>query len=221
MVGADTGKAEFQIHDRQQDTPRDVQYSDIVVLMRSLAKKANEYVEIFRLAGVPVSCQSTAGYFEATEISDMLCLLKVLDNPRRDIELAAVLRSPFFKVSDTELAQIRIHSETKHEHSDFHDCVLEYAEAGTDIGLAAGIREILAQIDGWRTIARRGNLADLIWRIYRETNYLSFVTALPSGQARRANLLKLHDRAIQFEGFASSAGVPSLTRFVEFVEKLQ
>ena len=47
------------------------------------------------------------------------------------------------------------------------------------------------------------------------------MTALPNGQARRANLLKLHDRAIQFEGFASSGGIPSLTRFVEFIEKLQ
>jgi ATP-dependent helicase/nuclease subunit A len=33
--------------------------------------------------------------------------------------------------------------------------------------------------------------------------------------------LKLHDRAIQFEGFASSSGIASLTRFVEFLEKLQ
>jgi len=221
MVGADTGKAEFQIYDKRQETLRDVQYSDIVVLMRSLAKKANEYVEIFRLAGVPVSCQSTAGYFEATEISDMLCLLKVLDNPRRDIELAAVLRSPFFKVSDTELAKVRIHNKDEHEHSDFYDSVLSYSETGTDAGLAAGLKDILAQIEQWRTMARRGNLADLIWRIYRTTGYLSFVTALPSGRARRANLLKLHDRAIQFEGFASSAGVPSLTRFVEFIEKLQ
>jgi len=102
MVGTDTGRPEFQIYDKQQDTFRDVQYSDIVVLMRSLAKKANDYVEVFRLAGVPVSCQATAGYFQATEISDVLCLLKVLDNPQRDIELAAVLRSPFYRVSDTE-----------------------------------------------------------------------------------------------------------------------
>ncbi len=38
--------------------------------------------------------------------------------------------------------------------------------------------------------------------------------------ARRANLLKLHDRAIQFEGFAGNSGVPSLTRFIDFIEKL-
>ncbi len=221
MVGADTGKAEFQIYDKQGDKFRDVEYRDIVILMRSLAKKANDYVEVLRLAGVPVSCQATAGYFEATEISDCLCLLKVLDNPQRDIELAAVLRSPFFNISDTELVKIKIHSETDEHNKNFYDCVVECCNSGRDVKLAGKLKEILAAIEQWRTLARRGNLADLIWQVYRRTGFLSFVSALPNGQARRANLLKLHDRAIQFEGFASSAGIPSLTRFVEFIEKLQ
>jgi len=221
MVGADTGKPEFQIYDKQQDTFRDVQYRDIVVLMRSLAKKANDYVEVLRLAGVPVSCQATAGYFQATEISDVLCLLKVLDNPQPDIELAAVLRSPFFKVSDTELVKIKILNRESQQRRNYYDCMLQYCSCGTDLKLAAKLKGIIAQLERWRTIARRGSLADLVWQVYRETGFLSFVSALPNGQARRANLLKLHDRAIQFEGFASSAGIPSLTRFVEFIEKLQ
>ncbi|MCP4259450.1 MAG: helicase-exonuclease AddAB subunit AddA [Planctomycetes bacterium] len=221
MVGTDTGKPEFQIYDKQQDVLRDIEYRDIVVLMRSLAKKANDYVEVFRLAGVPVSCQATAGYFQATEISDVLCLLKVLDNPQRDIELASVLRSPFFKVSDSELAKIKIYSKTSNQHANFYDCVLEYSNSGADKKLTGKLKEVISQFKQWRTIARRGNIADLVWRVYRKTGYLSFVSALPNGQARRANLLKLHDRAIQFEGFASSAGIPSLTRFVEFIEKFQ
>ena len=229
IVGADTGKAEFQIFDKEQNSWRDVQYRDIVVLMRSLAKKANDYVEVLRLAGVPVSCQATAGYFEATEITDMLSLLKVLDNPQRDIELAAILRSPIFGISDTELTKIQIHSKTSPpsgnlkstiRNPQFWNCVLQYSQSGSDAKLADRLKEILAQIEDWRTAARRGKLADLLWQIYRQTSFLSFVSALPNGQARRANLLKLHDRAIQFEGFATSAGIPSLTRFVEFIEKL-
>ena len=220
MVGADTGKAEFQVYDEQQSILRDVEYRDIVVLMRSLAKKANDYVEIFRLAGVPVSCQATAGYFEATEINDFIALLKVLNNPQQDIELAAILRSPIFKVSDTELAKIKLHNRVARQHKSYFDCVLEYSLNGADAELAGRLNRIFARIEQWRRIARRGKLADLIWRIYRETGFLSFVSALPNGQARRANLLKLHDRAIQYEGFASTTGVPSLTRFVEFIEKL-
>ena len=221
MVGAETGKPEFQIFDKQKHEKRDVEYRDIVVLMRSLAKKANDYVEIFRLAGVPVNCQATAGYFEATEITDMLCLLKVLDNPHRDIELAAVLRSPFFKVSDTEMAKIKVHSGTDKQYKNFYEYVFAYSASGTDAKLAERLKETLEQIEQWRGVARSGSLADLIWHIYRQTGFLSFVSALPSGEVRRANLLKLHERAIQFEGFASSIGKFSLGRFVEFVEELQ
>ncbi len=220
IVGADTGKTEFQVYDKQMECFRDIQYRDIVILMRSLAKKANNYVEVLRLAGVPVSCQATAGYFEATEITDILCLLKVLDNPQRDIELAALLRSPFFKISDTELAKIKLHSSTSGHNYTFYSSITEYCKSGKDAKLADRLKEILSQIEDWRTTARRGKLADLIWQIYRQTNFLSFVSALPNGQARRANLLKLHDRAIQFEGFATSVGIASLTRFVEFIEKL-
>ncbi len=221
MVGADTGHAEFQIHDSETDSLRDVEYRDIVVLMRSLAKKANDYVEILRLNGVPVNCDATAGYFEATEISDVLCLLKVLDNPQRDIELAAVLRGPFFSFTDSDLARIRLHSRDESEATNFYSCAVRYRDGGPDETLRGKLNATFRTLDQWRSIARRGDLAGLLWRIYRESSFIAFVSALPNGQARKANLLKLHDRAVQFEGFASNAGIASLTRFVEFVERLQ
>jgi ATP-dependent helicase/nuclease subunit A len=221
IVGADTGRAEFQIYDKEAEALRDVQYRDIVVLMRSLAKKANDYVDVLRLAGVPVSCDATAGYFETTEITDVLCLLKVLDNPQRDIEFTAVLRSPLFGLSETELAEICTGVREDLGGANFYARALRYRDNGLDSRLQDRLACVLDALDRWRTFARRGWLADLLWRIYRDTQYLAFVCALPNGQARKANLLKLHDRAVQFEGFASSAGVPSLTRFVAFIEKLQ
>ena len=78
----------------------------------------------------------------------------------------------------------------------------------------------MQRLDNWRSLARRGSLADLIWQIFSQTDYLSFVSALPGGSQRRANLLKLHQRAIQFENFASSFNVISLSRFVNFLQKL-
>jgi len=221
IVGAEPGQAARQILDKETGGLRDVQYRDIVVLMRSLAKKANDYVEMLRLSGIPVSCDATAGYFETTEISDVLCLLKVLDNPQRDIELAAVLRSPFFGFRETELAGIRLAGRETSPQANFHTCATRYAEGGADAGLRAKLQQTFATLERWCRLARRGHLADLLWCLYRDTEYLAFVCALPNGQARKANLLKLHDRAVQFEGFASSTGVPSLTRFVTFVEKLQ
>ncbi|MHC4518233.1 MAG: helicase-exonuclease AddAB subunit AddA, partial [Planctomycetota bacterium] len=221
IVGAEPGHVALKVYDKEADALRDVQYRDIVVLMRSLAKKANDYVEILRLADIPVSCDATAGYFETTEISDVLCLLKVLDNPQRDIEFAAVLRSPFFGFTETELAEIRLAGREQAPHANFYTCATLCRDAGHDSALRDKLKRSFDRLDRWRHLARRGLLADLLWRIYRDTQYIAFVCALPNGRARKANLLKLHDRAVQFEGFASSAGVPSLTRFVTFIEKLQ
>ena len=221
IVGAQTGGAEFEIFDKQSGKSRQAEYRDIVILMRSPAKRVNDYIEVLRLAGVPVSSEDSAGYFEATEISDCLCLLKVLDNPQRDIELAAVLRSPFFNITDSQLAIIAVHARDKKVIKGYYEAVIEYVQNGREAKLAEKLKETLAVLERWRVIGRRGNLADLIWRVYRETGYLSFVSALASGKGRRANLLKLHERAIQFEGFASSGGIASLGRFVEFIEKIQ
>jgi ATP-dependent helicase/nuclease subunit A len=206
-----------RIIDKETKKPRAVEYRDIVVLMRSLAGKSS-FLEALRLAGIPISCDAAAGYFEATEITDMLCLLKILDNPRRDIEFAAVLRSPFFGFSDTELANIRLNGKNNNRDFGFYDCAVSVCESKNEPG--EKLTKAFVLLDEWRTMARRGRLADLIWHIYRKTGYLSFVCALPDGPARRANLLKLHDRAIQFESFAGNSGVPSLTRFIVFLEKL-
>ena len=221
MVGAETGHAELQVQDRNTGGLRNLEYRDIVILMRSLAQKANDYVEILRLAGIPVNCDATAGYFEATEVRDMISLLKILDNPRRDIELATVLRSAFFHVTDTELAKIRVFSKEKNQHADFHTCTACYRDEGPDGDLKGKLTTVFERLDQWRSLARRGHLAGLLWRIYRQSGFLAFVSALPNGQARKANLLRLHDRAVQFEGFTSNSGVASLTRFVDFLERLQ
>jgi len=177
-------------------------------------------VEILRLAGVPVSSQSGAGFFAATEIMDMVALLKVLDNPLRDIELAAVLRSPLFGLTEDQLAAIRLHGRAGGRRIGYYECVLRYVQSGPDEALRTRLYAICRQLDQWRDLARQGRIAGLLWQVYRGTGYLSFATALPNGRQRRANLLKLHDRAIQFEGLTFGALGRSLGRFVEFLEDL-
>jgi ATP-dependent helicase/nuclease subunit A len=243
LVGAQTQKAELEIFDKKTGGTRPVEYRDIVILMRSLSHKARDYVEILRLSGVPVSSQSACGYFEAAEISDCLCLLKVLDNPDRDIELAGLLRSPVFSVTDGELAQVRRFAESKQENSkseflnfkqiqnpkseglkrrrvSFYEAVRLYVQSGPEDSLRRRMTEVLAKLSDWRGRARNGSLADLLDTIFREHDLLSFYAALPNGAQRRANLLKLHDHAIQFEHFRTTDPGAALGRFVEFLEKL-
>ncbi|MCP4451161.1 MAG: helicase-exonuclease AddAB subunit AddA [Planctomycetes bacterium] len=220
--GADhqTGQAEFQVFDKALGQMRDVAYRDMAILFRSPAKRVDDYIKVLRLAGIPVSSSQSAGYFEATEIRDCINVLQVLDNPQRDIELAAVLRGPFFNVSDNDLVRIRLASQTK-PLKGFYDRVMYYTEQGDNVPLVERLRAIMAGLAQWRHMAGEGSLAHLIWTLIRQTGLLSAVQALPGAAVRKANLLKLHDRAIQFEGFVSSRGAVSLRRFVEFVEQLK
>jgi len=84
-------------------------------------------------------------------------------------------------------------------------------------GLAVKLRRFLERLELWRNEARQGSLADLIWRIYRETGYYDFAGGLPGGVQRQANLRALYDRARQYE----STSLRGLFRFLRFLERMQ
>jgi len=221
MVGLDCGRCEFQIYDKKLGGFRDVEFGDIAILMRSPAKRAADYAQLLQLASIPVVCDLAGARYEATEINDFLSLLKVLDNPLRDIELAAVLRSPIFKITDTQLAQIGLYGPAAGHSSGFYGCVLKYSADGPDRQLAGRLKKIIETFGRWRQQARQDGIAELLWQIYRQSGYLCFVSALPNGRLRRANLLGLHEKAVEFEHFVSSTAAASPARFIEFIEKLQ
>jgi ATP-dependent helicase/nuclease subunit A len=213
--------AEFEVMDKKTQTMRPVQYNDIVVLMRALSYRAAEYVELLRLAGIPVSSQSQCGYFAATEVTDFLSLLKVLDNPLQDIELAAVLRSVLFSFTDSDLAMMRWFArQGKEKCTTFFEVFSHYANQGPNESLRLKAADAMSAIENWRVEARRKPLSELIWEIFEKHGVPAFVSALPNGPQRRANLLKLHGRAVQFESFAGVSAGRNLAAFVDFLEKL-
>ncbi|MGI1657904.1 MAG: UvrD-helicase domain-containing protein [Desulfitobacterium sp.] len=111
---------EFIIHDKVLGDFRPVQYSDVVILMRSLSSVAPVYLEEFQNAGIPVYAETNSGYFGANEVDTILSLLKVIDNPRLDIPLAAVLRSPLVGMNGTELGKLR----SLLPHGDFYETIV-------------------------------------------------------------------------------------------------
>ncbi|MCG8403524.1 MAG: helicase-exonuclease AddAB subunit AddA [Firmicutes bacterium] len=191
---------------------RRVKYRDMVVLMRATAGRANTFVEEFGKLGVPAHAQLTTGYFEAVEVETMLALLKIIDNPRQDVSLAAALRSPAAGFSSDELAAIRLGC----GGGTFYDAVVGASRAGTG-ELSGRLADFLRTLDRWRTLARQGDLPGLIWTLYRETGYYDFVGGLPGGSQRQANLRALYHRARQFE----STVYRGLFRFLRFIERLR
>ncbi|MFU0788628.1 MAG: hypothetical protein ACFWT6_01420 [Virgibacillus proomii] len=97
----------LQVVDKGTQTQRDLQYRDIVILLRSMTD-APIIVDELKQQGIPVYAELSTGYFEAIEVKIIISLLKVVDNPRQDIPLAAVLRSPICGLNEEELAAIRL-----------------------------------------------------------------------------------------------------------------
>ncbi len=205
----------FPVYDKKAGGFRPLAFRDIVILLRATQQWAPVFIEELRMAGIPAYADLNTGYFTATEVEIVLSLLKIIDNPHQDIPLAAVLRSPIVGLSAEHLAQIRIHAGA----ASFYDAACRYAamKEGGDEALQSKLRQFLERLETWRGEARQGALADLIWRVYRETGYYDLVGGLPGGVQRQANLRALYDRARQYE----STSFRGLFRFLRFIERIR
>ncbi|NMB12791.1 MAG: UvrD-helicase domain-containing protein [Firmicutes bacterium] len=199
------------IWDKSLKTYRPIKYRDIVVLMRSVKNRANQVLEVFRQAKIPVYADLGSGYFAATEVKLMISLLQVLDNPHQDIPLVAVLRAPWLGLTDEELVLVRL----AEPGAGFYEAVRVASRRSDELGQK--LRRGLEYLDRWRTAARRLPLSHLIWNLYQETGFYDYAGSMPKGEQRQANLRGLHDRAREFDEFAGQG----LSRFVRFLERLQ
>ena len=87
---------------------KNIQYKDMVILLRSPKKVAKEMVDIFSEEGIPSFAVSSDGYYSQVEVETILAMLSVIDNPKQDIPLAAVLHSPMFHFTDEELCSLKL-----------------------------------------------------------------------------------------------------------------
>ncbi|MBQ7516688.1 MAG: helicase-exonuclease AddAB subunit AddA [Schwartzia sp.] len=197
--------SQVRVFDKDTESYRPIRWRDMAVLLRAPKGKAQVLLEALQLRGVPAYASVDAGYFQEIEVQRMLALLAVIDNARQDIPLAAVLHSPIGGMTAEELAEMRVAA----PDGDFCDAFERSANPK-----AAAFREKLA---GWRRLARRVGVPELIWQLYRDTGYYDFVGAEPGGRLRQANLRMLSDRAADYE----KTNLRGLFRFLEFIRRMR
>ncbi len=168
---------------------RPMNYGDVAVLLRSANVSGPAYRRALERAGVPVQSGQTEGFFSSPEVQVMLSLLSIIDNPRRDVPLIAVMRSALFGFTPDELAAIRL----RDGEGCFYDC-LELA-AGED-GHCAGFLDTLG---GLRELARDCELPELIREVYSRLDVMALCSAMPDGAERRSQLTRLFELAKRFE----------------------
>lgn len=200
-------------------------YKDMVILLRSPHSVSREMVDIFGKEGIPAYAELKTGYYSAVEVETVLSFLAIIDNPRQDIPMAAVLRSPLFSFTDEELGEIVLAKgslyEKPYDKSKENAVNLSLqAEKALSPALEEKWQKFQDKLERYRRLSRSLRLHSLLSLIYEETDYYNYVRALPLGEKRQANLDQLLEDAKQFEK-GSYSGLFHFIRYIEKVKKLE
>lgn len=198
---------------RKDSTLEPLSYRHIVVLLRSMAGKADVLIQALQEGGIPSYAEQSGGYFAAVEVQVMLALLRCIDNPEQDLAMAAVLRSPLVGLDETALAGVRLAG----DGTLWQNLPAFVASLPDGVDEKEDLQQFMAAFDSWRTYSRRHGVAELLQRLYDDTAYVDFVGAMPGGDVRQANLKALYDRARQYE----EAGFRGLFRYLQLMDKMK
>ncbi len=241
-------KGSLKVMEKSTGELRPVKYSDMVILLRTTSGWDEEFKKILELQGIPVYITSKTGYFGASEVQELLQLLRVLDNPRQDIPLFGVMQSVFGGFTQEEIAKIRSGRKrmTLYEaleevaQSKSEELIHPVVSVGSDTtvtgqeireteryneadisgeqSLQVKVKQFLETMNHYRDLTPYTSIRDLLQRILDDYDYLNYVTALPAGSKRRANVEMLLTKASAFEK-TSYFGLFHFIRYMEQLEK--
>lgn len=203
-------------------------YSDIALLFRAMTN-VQVYESAFRRANIPYQTVLGRGFYEREEITDLIQLLRFLDNKTDELALAAVLRSPLAGLSDNALLALRCAPWLRDIGSG--DPIRHFTQTRRLFTALRRHREIAHISDAEHElldrasrlvselVARRHHysLADLLRYAVEQSEYLTVIAANFDGAQRLANVERLFTLATRFE----QSGNYLIRDFVRYVEDFE
>lgn len=219
----------LMVWDKGAEEYRPVRLGDMVILLRSLSGWSEVFVNVLMNEGIPAYAQTKTGYFNTVEVETVLSLLAVVDNPMQDIPLAAVMKSPMVSMTDEEMAWMMAaykRAPEKGQDRGVYGAFMHWKENGGEgvdapeeaveaIGEKLACLETL--LEGLRRDARYLPVHQLLYRAFEAGGYYDYVSAMPAGETRRANLDMLVEKAIAYE----ATSYKGLFHFIRYIEKLK
>lgn len=212
---------------RGENKVRPARFSDIVILLRSMSGWSEQLVSGLQEMGIPAYAETRSGYFSALEVQTMLNLLRIIDNPRQDIPLTAILRSEIVEMADDELAVLG----KLCQGIDLWEGITTLMENGLPPQDAPdtpeSIREITSRmyahltafytkLTDYRKKSLYMSVPALLQFIYEDSFYYYYIAAMPDGEKRASNLDMLLQKA---EGFGQG-NRHGLFQFVRYIDQL-
>lgn len=195
-------------------TERVCEPRDFCILMRS-GKKADVYVKALAGLGIKAHAEEPEGYLRSREISVLLSMLAVIDNPMQDIPLATVLMSPMFMLDAEDMALL---ASVKKEDEKYFSAIKNVLSGETEISedqiLFSKLGRFMEMFVKLRYCAASQKLDRFIRTIYDSTDFLSSVQTYKDGNIKRANLRLLLDVAESYEK-NSGGGISGFVRYTD------
>ena len=186
------------------DKLRNARYDDFAILLDKVKDKATVIAEQLSAYGIPVSLGGDS-FLESTEVSVVMSLLQVIDNPKCDVELLATMMSPVFAFSADEMAKIRANQ----KYGPLYSAVVAYSKTGDK-----KTADFIEKLSALRRDAAVLPLDRLISKLIHSADILNMMSALFGGKVRRANLFALINYAKGFESRADS-GIYGFIRYMK------
>ncbi len=192
---------------------RPLEYGDICILLKKRTNYA-AFIKEFERAGIPLSTDKGENFLSTPEVSAVVSLLRIIDNPLQDVALSAVMLSPLYGFSPDDMAQVRL---IGGKYTPLYVAV-EQAADQADPALAERLNAFLKQIRRWRTLASTLPAADLLETVYRDTAAQAVFAARRGGQQRVANLYQLDRMARSYEQ-GEFRGLSAFVRHLDYLEE--
>ena len=227
------GPHPFHVTDKETGEFRPARYGDIVILLRTMSGWADTFVKVLGEENISVQAETVTGFFSAPEIRVVLACLNVIDNPRQDIPLAAVLKSPIGGLTDEELAMVSgVYGPGSSGSHDLYDECQTFLKEDSTLFLQEyyppemircvreklqSFMDMLSQLRRWVAFTP---VHELILKVYDVTGYYACASAMPGGQKRRANLDMLVEKAVDYEK-TSYQGLFNFSRYIERLKQYE
>ena len=207
------------IIDRRTGKPRPVCYQDIVILLRTVKGWSETFAAVLKQKGIPARAVTRTGYFSAPEVVLVLNYLRLLDNFRQELPLAAVLTSPIGGLDADELAELKtaLPEAGGAAFRPLYICLEEYLSGSGRDGLSVKLRRFMDTYRAVRDKISYTPVHEILTMIYEKTGYLAYASAMPAGEQREANLLMLVEKALEYEKTSYSG----LFHFVRYIDSLR
>ncbi|MBE6970916.1 MAG: helicase-exonuclease AddAB subunit AddA [Ruminococcaceae bacterium] len=188
----------------EDGTMRPVRAEDIVILMRSPRARERAFTDALARENIPCTTSENESLFATMEIAVLFSLLQIIDNPRQDVPLISVLRSPLFGFTPDRLAQIR----ALVPEGDYYDALC--ADTAED---SIAFCKVLQQL---RNDAMDMSVDRLVWEIYTKLHVQAVFGAMEDGHRRKEHLMAFY----AYTGQVAGTGKRSVFDFVAHLHRL-